>query len=226
MIVHRILFGSVFSLGDYQEEPWRWSAPWRWSVLFSSDHGLLSWTPILCLAIIGLVMWRKTDRLVAGSLLASALAYYYLIASYPAWDGLSSFGARYFLPVTVIFVFGLTAFFSGCAAVWKAQRAFADLCSNSGRFVNLVEPVVHVSVGYSHDPGSRSHLIQGHGACAIYRRPSAVEEHPAEVPVPSKGHDEPNREYRHPADPRTATPGAPRSSIAGTGTIAMNQASL
>ena len=125
MMVHRILFGSAFSLGDYQEEPWRWSAPWRWSVLFSSDHGLLSWTPILCLAIIGLVMWRKTNRLVAGSLLGSALAYYYLIASYPAWDGLSSFGARYFLPVTVIFVFSLTAFFSGCAAVWKAQRAFA-----------------------------------------------------------------------------------------------------
>ena len=94
-------------------------------MLFSSDHGLLSWTPIVCFAIVGLGMWRKTNRLVAGSLLASALAYYYLIASYPAWDGLSSFGARYFLPVTLIFVFGLTAFFSGCAAVWKPQRAFA-----------------------------------------------------------------------------------------------------
>jgi hypothetical protein len=125
MIVHRIMFGSVFSLGDYQEQPWRWSAPWRWSVLFSSDHGLLSWTPIICFAIIGLLMWRKTDRLVVASLLASALAYFYLIASYPAWDGLSSFGARYFLPVTFIFVFGLTAFFSGCAAVSRSPRAFA-----------------------------------------------------------------------------------------------------
>jgi glycosyltransferase involved in cell wall biosynthesis len=89
------------------------------------DHGLLSWTPILCLAIIGLFMWEKINRLVAGSLLASALAYYYLIASYPAWDGLSSFGSRYFLSVTPIFVFDLTAFLSGCAAAWKAQRAMA-----------------------------------------------------------------------------------------------------
>ena len=71
-----------------QDQPWDWSAPWRWKVLFSSDHGLLSWTPIVCFAIIGLVVWRKTNRLVAGSLLASALVYYYLIASYPAWDGL------------------------------------------------------------------------------------------------------------------------------------------
>jgi hypothetical protein len=125
MIVHKVLFGSVLSLGDYQDDPWNWSAPWRWDVLFSSDHGLLSWTPILCLAIIGLLMWGKANRLMAGSLLASALAYYYLIASYPAWDGLSSFGSRYFLSMTPIFVFGLTAFLSGCAAAWKAPRAMA-----------------------------------------------------------------------------------------------------
>jgi hypothetical protein len=109
-------------LGDYQDDPWNWSAPWRWDVLFSSDHGLLSWTPILCLAVIGLLLWGKANRLVAGCLLASALTYYYLIASYPAWDGLSSFGSRYFLPVTPIFVFGLTAFLSGCAAAWRAPR--------------------------------------------------------------------------------------------------------
>ena len=125
MIVHRIMFGSILSLGDYQEDAWRWSAPWRWDVLFSSDHGLLSWTPILCLAIMGLFMWGKAKRLVAGSLLASAIAYYYLIASYPAWDGLSSFGSRYFLSVTPIFVFGLTALFSACAAAWNAPRAMA-----------------------------------------------------------------------------------------------------
>jgi len=125
MIVHRVLFGSLFSLGDYQDDPWNWSAPWRWDVLFSSDHGLLSWTPILCLAIIGLLMWGKTNRLVTGCMLASALTYYYLIASYPAWDGLSSFGSRYFLPVTPIFVFGLAAFLSGCAAAWRAPRPMA-----------------------------------------------------------------------------------------------------
>ena len=125
MIVHKVLFGSPFRLGDYQDDLWHWSAPARWDVLFSSDHGLLSWTPILCLAIIGLLMWGKTNRLVARSLLVSALAYYYLIASYPAWDGLSSFGSRYFLSVAPVFVFGLTAFFSGCAAAWNAPRAMA-----------------------------------------------------------------------------------------------------
>ena len=68
MIVHKVLFGSVLSLGDYQDDLWNWSAPWRWDVLFSSDHGLFSWTPILCLAVIGLLMWGKTNRLVAGLL--------------------------------------------------------------------------------------------------------------------------------------------------------------
>jgi hypothetical protein len=123
MVVHKILFGSILSVGDYQDQPWNWGAPWRWNVLFSSDHGLLTWTPILCLAIIGLLMWTRADRRIAACLLACALAYYYLIASYPLWDGLSSFGSRFFLSVTPIFVFGLAAFFSGCAVAWNAPRA-------------------------------------------------------------------------------------------------------
>ena len=127
MIVHRALFGSVLSVGDYQDQPWDWSAPWRWKVLFSSDHGLLSWTPILCLAIIGLFMWGKTNRLVAGSLLASALVYYYLIASYPACRmACRPLGSRYFLSVTPIFVFGLTAFSQRMwrRPRWNAPRAY------------------------------------------------------------------------------------------------------
>ena len=40
MIVHRVLFGNIISVGDYQDGLWNWSAPWRWDVLFSSDHGL------------------------------------------------------------------------------------------------------------------------------------------------------------------------------------------
>ena len=52
-ISREIIFGSPFRSG-YQVEQFAWRSPALWNVLFSWDHGLLSWTPILMLALIGL----------------------------------------------------------------------------------------------------------------------------------------------------------------------------
>src|SRR5215470_10000058 len=46
LITRAIVFGGFFRFGSYSGMPWDWTAPhWR-SVLFSSEHGLLSWTPV------------------------------------------------------------------------------------------------------------------------------------------------------------------------------------
>jgi len=109
LVTRQIIYGNPFQFGYGNMRDWAWTAPVLWKVLFSSTHGLLSWTPILIPASVGLVLLRQRDRELAGYLIVVGLAYYYVIASYPSWDGLSSFGNRYFVSLTPLFVLGLTA---------------------------------------------------------------------------------------------------------------------
>jgi len=122
LISRRIIFGAALKTGYMPAEAWKWRSPAFWSVLWSADHGLLSWTPILVLATIGLVLFLKVDRPLATKLIVCTLAFYVLIAIYPDWDGLSSFGNRFFVSLTPIFVLGLTAFFDYLARGWREKR--------------------------------------------------------------------------------------------------------
>jgi hypothetical protein len=123
-ITRQIIYGSPFASGYPSVSTWNWGSPALAQVLFSSDHGLFSWTPILVLSILGLALLWKRDRLLGGSLCAIALAYYYFIASYGDWDGLSSFGNRFFVPLTPIFVIGLAAFLASVAD-WAGSQSRA-----------------------------------------------------------------------------------------------------
>ncbi len=107
LIVKKVIFGSAFDLG-YTEE-WYWSSPALLQVLFSSNHGLLSWTPILVLAVAGLLLLARYDRRMALCLLVGFLGFYYFIASYATWHGLSSYGNRFFVSLTPLFILGLAA---------------------------------------------------------------------------------------------------------------------
>ena len=193
-------------------------------MLFSSDHGLLSWTPIIGFAIIGLLMWRRTDRLVAGSLLASALAYDYLIASYPSWDGLSSFGARYFLPVTFIFVFGLAAFFSGCAAVCGSPRAFA-LAARVLVALLIVWNLLFIFQWGSHMIPVRGHIsFRGMARAQFTTAPVQLKN----TLLKYLGHRRAMMNQIENVDIQqireTRTPAAPQCSLAGAAALAPNQA--
>jgi hypothetical protein len=122
IITRRIIFGGYFRFGSYSHLSWDWSAPhWR-EVLFSSDHGLLSWTPILVLALTGLFFLPRGAKILGGYFGLAVIAFYYLISSYPYWDGLSSFGNRFFISLTPIYVFGLTAFLQYFGSKFSPQR--------------------------------------------------------------------------------------------------------
>src|SRR6202051_3300156 len=111
LITRLIIYGGVFRLGSYTAQDWIWSAPhWR-QVLFSSDHGALSWTPILALALAGLFMAPRNARIIALYLGVGAAAFYYVIACYPYWDGMASFGNRFLISLTAVFVFGMALLF-------------------------------------------------------------------------------------------------------------------
>jgi hypothetical protein len=100
------------------------------SVLFSSDHGLFVWTPILIIAVAGIFLLYRRDRPLATYLVTALLALYYLIAIDSCWDGISSFGNRFFISLTPIFVLGLAVFFSDLARWVKGARRGMAIASS------------------------------------------------------------------------------------------------
>jgi hypothetical protein len=129
LVTRRIVFGGYFRFGVYPHLAWDWFAPnWR-AVLFSADHGLLTWTPLLGFALLGLLFAPRQARAVTLYFALAAAAFYYLIASYPYWDGLSSFGNRFFVSLTPIFVFGLALFLQSVAAHLRSSRASVSILS-------------------------------------------------------------------------------------------------
>ena len=122
-IAKRIIYGSAFESGYIPISQWNWGSPYLWSVLFSSEHGLISWTPILLFALIGLfAFWRSVPR--AGlAFLATTVGFYYFIASYPDWAGISSYGNRFFVSLTPLFILGLAFFFERFTRIFRTRRA-------------------------------------------------------------------------------------------------------
>ena len=122
LITRYIIFGGFFRFGSYQHADWDWTAPhWR-SILFSSEHGILTWTPILALAIIGLCFVPRRARVLTSYLSAGAAAFFYLISCYPDWNGISAFGNRFFISVTPIFIFGLALLLQRLEVFFRSSR--------------------------------------------------------------------------------------------------------
>jgi hypothetical protein len=125
-ISRQIIYGSPFETGYPSLSTWNWTSPVLLKVLFSSDHGMFTWTPVLILATAGIYFLIKRDALLGLSSLLTFLAFYYFIASYSDWDGLSGFGNRFFVSLTPIFILGLTALLSAVSDwLGKPARAMA-----------------------------------------------------------------------------------------------------
>jgi hypothetical protein len=121
LITKRIIYGNYLNFG--YGESWFWKSPALLKVCFSSDHGLFSWTPILVLSAAGLLFLRRYDRSLSVYLIAVFAALLYVIGCYQDWDGLSSFGNRFFIALTPLFVLGLAGFFDGLTRAWRQRRA-------------------------------------------------------------------------------------------------------
>jgi len=123
LVSREIIYGSPFKTGYSPVQDWAWHSPALWNVLFSSDHGLLSWTPILILALVGLGRIWLVDRSFGTYLIVVFVAFYALISLHLDWDGLSSYGNRFFVSLTLLFVLGLAAFFDWLARAVQQWRA-------------------------------------------------------------------------------------------------------
>jgi hypothetical protein len=130
LITREIIYGHPLDFGYREAGGFRWGSPYLVNVLFSPDHGLLVWTPILILAVAGLFLFLKRDRRVAAYLLTVFLAFCYLTGGDPSWDGLSSFGNRFFISLTPPFVLGLAVLFSEFTQWLKRERAAQALITS------------------------------------------------------------------------------------------------
>jgi hypothetical protein len=134
LITKKIIYGSYFNLG--YTEHWFWSSPAFFRVCFSAEHGLFTWTPILIPAVVGLIFVCSIDRLLGFGSLAVFLAYLYLIGCYQNWAGISSFGNRFFVSLTPIFVLGLAAALQRLGRLFHDRRgAFGGECAVVGLFI-------------------------------------------------------------------------------------------
>jgi hypothetical protein len=122
LVTRAIVYGSPFASGYLPLGSWAWKSPYFLDVLFSSNHGLFVWTPLLLLSVAGLFVfrWRHPD---AGTpFLMAMLAFYTFIACYPDWAGISSYGNRFFVSLTALFVIGLAVLLDRAVALFRSVR--------------------------------------------------------------------------------------------------------
>ena len=121
LISKKIIYGAYFNFGYI--ERWYWSSPAILKVTFSSEHGLFSWTPVLLLAVIGLFFLGRLDQNLSDYLLVGFALYLYTIGCYQDWDGISSYGNRFFVSLTSIFIVGAAALLDALARAFTERRA-------------------------------------------------------------------------------------------------------
>jgi hypothetical protein len=134
-IAHHIIYGDALESGYIPLRDWLWRSPVLLAVLFSSNHGLLSWTPILLLSIIGLIFFACRRPAVGGAFLSASFAFYLFIACYPDWAGISSYGNRFFVSLTILFVLGLAVLLDALAQRLPARRISALAAAVLAAFV-------------------------------------------------------------------------------------------
>jgi hypothetical protein len=112
----KIIYGRFF-LVPQGTSFMAWDSPQLEAVLFSSRHGLLSWSPVLWLGLVGLLALTRKAPVLAVSLLGALAASTYVNASVHDWWAGASFGARRFDGALAAFGLGLAV-----AIEWLVPR--------------------------------------------------------------------------------------------------------
>lgn len=88
-----------------------WSSPHFFEVLFSPEHGLFFWSPILLLFLAGGLLLIRKERHAALLLLAAFFSQVFISGAVDSWTQAGAFGSRRFVGATAILaVWGGAAF--------------------------------------------------------------------------------------------------------------------
>ena len=108
------------SVWRYTVLPWNWHAPFWRAVLFSSDHGMLSWTPLLGFALLGLFLPFRAGKRIRAYLVAcrSGLLLRHFQLSLLGWPGILRKSLFHFANSRICFWTDASA-----GASWRPFRA-------------------------------------------------------------------------------------------------------
>lgn len=115
LVVYKVLTGR-FGPSRVVSGKFTWTSPNFLNVLFSPEHGMIPWTPAIAVALLGMVLFWKRDRLFTVALMAAFVLQVYVAGSFLTWQSASSFGQRRFINSTLIFVLGAAALISWALA--------------------------------------------------------------------------------------------------------------
>ena len=132
LLTKKILYDGYFHSGYKQS--WHWYSPAFFRVCFSS-HGVFSWTPVLIPAVFGLFFLRRVDRGLSNIFFTTVIAFTYFIGCYQDWHAIPSFGNRFFITLTPLFVLGLAAGLGWLSKVWLEQRVWASALAATGLLI-------------------------------------------------------------------------------------------
>jgi hypothetical protein len=108
LIAYRVITGR-FGPSQVVSGKFNFTSPNFLNVLFNPEHGLVVWTPIVAVCLLGMGLFWQRDRLFAGALTLAFLFQVYIAGSFLTWQSASSFGQRRFINCTLIFVLGACA---------------------------------------------------------------------------------------------------------------------
>lgn len=111
------LFTWYLRYGFDQPEgsPMQWTSPNMISVLFSAQHGLFAWHPVIYAGFLGVpLLWRKSRALCVSTAIV-LLMYTYFNGAIESWWGGGSFGMRRFVGTLAFTAPGIAAV--GCVVV-------------------------------------------------------------------------------------------------------------
>jgi hypothetical protein len=150
-----VVYGGPLESGYVSIRDYLWSSPVFFSVLFSSNHGLLAWTPILVFAIVGLLLLAFRLPEIGVPFLSALVAFYIFLSFYPDWAGIASFGNRFFISLTSLWVFGLAYLFD------QLSTHFKRIKTPTIAFSTLAACFVFWNVGLMYQWGT--HLVPARG---------------------------------------------------------------
>jgi hypothetical protein len=124
MVVWQRLYGHPLTIPQGASFM-QWTSPALIPVLFSDNHGLFTWTPVIALACAGLVWLVRRAPLTGAAPMAFLAVSWYVNASVADWWAGEAFGARRFVGCFIIFVLGAAAVFE----LWKTHPVRIAACA-------------------------------------------------------------------------------------------------
>ncbi len=112
---------------SYGDEPFYWLAPQIGNFLFSVRKGLFFWSPLLLLAVIGMVIaYRRREKLYTG-LIVFFLIIVYVSSAWWSWYYGGSFGQRVAVDFMCLFTIFIAVVF-GRLEEWRDRKERSGAC--------------------------------------------------------------------------------------------------